>query len=73
MLQRMARSAMAHFDIADKVERDVRRCKTHALVACLFAIRPVHQSNSDVWENVASSWDDLASLKERIMKSAPPL
>lgn len=51
-------------DITSLTDRDLRHCRTRALVARLFAGRPRHPSNSGVWEFVARAWEELASLKE---------
>jgi hypothetical protein len=45
---------------------DPRYCRTHAMVAQLFADCPRHSSNADAWSYVAKAWADLAALKENI-------
>lgn len=60
---------MSHFDIMDSRNRDLRRCQTHAFAARLFARYPMHPSNSDIWAEVARSWDELARLKAQIALS----
>ena len=48
-------------------EHDERYCRTHALVARLFAAyRP---SNCDAWMYVAQSWEALAALKARLKQT----
>ena len=50
---------------------DYRYCNTHALGAQLFAARPMHHSNRDVWEYVAQAWSELAELKRRTALPRP--
>lgn len=57
---------MGHFDIANPMEREARRCRTHAFCARLFAAYPAERSNAGLWEDVACDWDMLALLKERL-------
>ena len=59
---------MACFDIRNKIDRDLRHCRTRAFGAHLFARYPLHQSNAMAWEQVASAWDDLAKLKQRMLE-----
>jgi hypothetical protein len=60
---------MAKFDMTDKVDRDLRRCRTRAFVARLFAAQPVHPSNGAVWDYIADSWEHLAVIKENEMRA----
>ena len=43
----------------------IRYCRTHALVAELFAACPLHRSNADTWHFISRAWSDLVLLKER--------
>lgn len=51
--------------LAEQRARDIRYCRTHALIADLFAKRPSHCSNAEIWTYVAEAWAELAALKER--------
>lgn len=57
---------LANFDIANKKDRDLRRCRTRAFAAHLFARYPLHPSNAEAWAYVARAWEDLAILKEHM-------
>ena len=57
---------MADFDIADRLDRDIRHCRTRAFAARLFARRPIHHSNAAAWEQVARAWEDLALLRAQV-------
>jgi hypothetical protein len=57
---------MADFDIADRIDRDIRHCRTRAFAARLFASHPLHHSNAPAWERVARAWEELASLRAQV-------
>ena len=60
---------MAAFDIKNEIDLGVRHCKTRAFAARLFVGHPLHQANSEIWEDVARAWDDLARMKQRQAQS----
>jgi hypothetical protein len=60
---------MSSFDRGSKLENEVRRCKTRALGARLFAGHPADKLDQQVWDDIAFAWDDLAALKQRIAKT----
>jgi hypothetical protein len=57
---------MACFDIGNKVDRDLRHCRTRAFGAHLLAKYSLNHSNAIAWEQVACAWDELANLKQRV-------
>ena len=53
-------------EAAEQRARDPRYCRTHALIADMFAQQPSHPSNAGIWAYVAEAWAELAELKERV-------
>lgn len=45
---------------------DPRHCRTHGLVATLFANSPTHPTNATTWVYIANAWNELADLRERV-------
>jgi hypothetical protein len=60
---------LGSFDINNRIDRDLRRCRTHAMTARLFAAQPRDHGNAVIWEEIARSWDELAALKEQVRLS----
>lgn len=58
-----------HFDITNKIDRSIRRCKTRAFAAELFAANPRAPGMSNKWTGIAKLWRDLADLQERTARS----
>jgi hypothetical protein len=48
-----------------RLRRDPRYCRTHAMVAELFARTSSRDFDAKTWEYVAQAWSELAALKER--------
>jgi hypothetical protein len=59
---------MGHF-VNRLAERNRRYCRTHALVARLFAAHSFRSFNSDALLYVARSWENLEALKAGLPES----
>ena len=56
---------MAGFDYSNPTHRKIRRYRTLAIKAALYAQRPAYASVRSSWVYLAQSWTDLADIKER--------
>ena len=50
---------------AGRQRRDTRFCRTHALIADLFAKSSAHPAGAAAWGFNARAWAELAEIKER--------
>lgn len=63
---------MGGFDYFNQSHRQVRKCRTLAIKAALYAKEPAYSSVASSWTYIAQSWTDLADMKERMSRDTPP-